>query len=149
MKNTLFGYATKAMMVAAALLGTLLVAGPANAQSEYQGKFTLRQQTRWGKTVLPAGQYRLNIDHRAGIAIVTVKDAKSERIVAFVESQAAEHSGEGGDALLLNPREMGMSVQALRVAELGKTFVYEPARAAGATEQASNTREVPILQAKR
>lgn len=149
MKSTLFGYTTKAMMVAAALLGTLLAAGPAKAQSEFQGKFTLQQQTRWGKAILPAGQYRLTIDHSAGIAMVTVRDAKSERIVAFVESQVTQQSRAGESALLLKPREIGMAVQALRVAELGKTFVYAPTGEEGVPEQATNIKEVPILQAMR
>lgn len=41
-----------------------LVAGAvaANAQTYFQGKFQLTTETRWGKAVLPAGQYSFTMD---------------------------------------------------------------------------------------
>jgi len=54
----------KLAMVAAVLVAVTWLASPAAAQGSYvtfKGKFTLSNEVRWGRTVLPAGEYSMTI----------------------------------------------------------------------------------------
>jgi hypothetical protein len=44
------------------LFSIVLGAMAANAQPALHGKFQLTSETRWGKAVLPAGEYTFTID---------------------------------------------------------------------------------------
>jgi hypothetical protein len=149
MKLNITRNATRLTLFAAALLATSLFAGTANAQSPFKGKFTLTHETRWGQAVLPAGHYTLTFDNHISNLLV-VRDATSLRPVALEPTNDRQDSGEGGSALLIGTRGSRPVVHSLRLAELGETFIYDPALAGrSAVEEARHAQAVPVIVAKK
>ena len=150
MKTNIQRSVIRATLLAAALLATALIGGPAKAQAGIQGKFTLPQETRWGQAMLPAGDYQLTFaDNNTGTALV-IRDAKSLRVVAFESIANREDSTGGESALLIGARGRQRVVYSLKLAALGESFVYErpPGHRRGA-EEAHHTQTVPVLVAKK
>ena len=142
----------KSAMLAAVLLATGLSASLANAQTSFRGKFTLQHETTWAGVVLPAGDYVITLDHGVGVgpATVLIRNAASGKSIGMVPSPIADSGADGADSLVTSTRGGHSVVQALRVAELGKVFVYDRASSHGrGSEEASNTEIVPVLQAKK
>lgn len=149
MKLDITRNATRLTFFAAALLATALFAGGANAQSPFKGKFTLQHETRWGRAVLPAGHYTVTFDNHFSQLLV-IRDAKTLRAVAYEPTNDRQDSGEGGSALLIGVRGSQPVVHSFRLAELGETFVYDPALASrSAVEEARQAQAVPVIVAKK
>ena len=152
-------------LFAAALLATCLFGSPANAQQNvrdervdqvgdqpiYQGGFTLKHETRWGKAVLPAGDYRLTIRTAENPTTFFIEDAKSGKTVAMVAPNVTERSNKGDSALLIGTRGNQRVVYSLRIAELGEVLISDPALAHGreSREEARQTEAVPVVVAKK
>ncbi len=148
---------TNQELIAARLLGLTLAviclfAGVANAAPIYQGTFTLPNEVRWGKAMLPPGEYslRVDVDYRGAMPIVTIT-AKSGKAVAFLLSPDREDSGKGDSALLISVSGNHKVVHSLRLTELGVTFIYDPdlAHGRGRIEEARKTSAVPVTMAKK
>lgn len=149
MKLNITRNATRLTLFAATLLATSLFVGTANAQSPFKGKFTLTQETRWGRAVLPAGQYTLTFDNKMS-SLLVIRDAKTLRAVAYEPANNRQDSGEGGSALLIGVRGSQPVVHSFRLAELGETFVFDPALASrSAVEEARQAQAVPVVVAKK
>lgn len=106
--------------LAAFALGALAAGG--NAQSVYQGKFTLPYETHWGAATLPAGDYTfalvsasspyvLYVHGQAGNAIIKASGA-DERVLS--------------DHAQLNLVDIAdvQNVETFEAPELGLTFTY-------------------------
>jgi len=133
----------------AALLATALFAGSASAQSQFKGKFTLQHETRWGRAVLPAGQYTLTFDSKMPNMLV-IRDAKSLHEVAYEPINIKQDSSDGESALLIGVRGSQQVVHSFRAAEFGQTFIFDPALANRRTvEEASQTQDIPVVMAKK
>lgn len=149
MKLNITRNAAKLTLFAAALLATSLFAGTVNAQSPLKGKFTLTQETRWGKAVLPPGHYIVAFDNHLSQMLV-VRDATTDRTVAYEPIDIRQDSGEGGSALLIGVRGSQPVVHSFRLAELSETFVYDPTLASrSAVEEAHQTQTIPVVVAKK
>lgn len=148
MNTTIKERSIKVVLLAAVLLAAGLLAQPANAQTGIRGKFTLPFETHWGKAVLPPGDYELKFVNGNVGPMVAIRDAKSLRTVAFESINIREDNAEGTSALLIGSRGTQHVVYALKIGELGETFVYErpPARA---VEEARKTQAVPVVVAKK
>ncbi len=139
-----------------AVLGAVIVFGmvasAANAQSYYKGKFDLPFKAHWGLAVLPAGEYVFSIASDDGRAMVTIRNAKTLQHVAFETVEFQESSAHGKSALLIGTRGEQQIVHSIRIAELGETFVCDPALAdedARTPVQARNSRDVPVIVAEK
>ena len=144
---------TMAKVFAAALLAALLSVSVASAPSPiFQGKFSLPYEVRWGKAMLPAGEYWLRVDYVGPATIVTVQQAESGKTVAMVLSSSAEgdKNTKDGSALLIASRGGQRIVHSLKLAELGEVFIYDPAlaRGRGTIEEARKTQSVRVLAAR-
>src|SRR5215468_11000312 len=125
MKRKITQYASKATLLAAVLLTAGLFGGTANAQSDFQGKFTLPYAARWGQAVLEPGDYLLTFDHHStGGTLLVIRDAMSRRPVAFEPTNIREDSGVGESALIIGTTGEQRVVRSLRIAELGQAYVY-------------------------
>jgi hypothetical protein len=152
MKSRIIGRTAKTMLFATVLLATCLSASSANAQSAFDGKFTLPYEAHWGKAVLPAGDYLLSISATENPPTVIIQDARSGRRVAMVVPSIREDTTGGGSTLLIGYRGAQRVIHSFRVAELGVVFVSDPGLAHGRAvreEEARKTQVVPILQAKK
>jgi hypothetical protein len=149
MKSNIKGIRTKITFCATALLAACLFTGAANAQTVH-GKFTLDNTTRWGKAVLPAGEYQLTFNPAREPGIVAISDAKTGKKVALIYTAITEGAGKGGSALFVGQRGRQRVIYSFRLAELGRTFIYDPALAHGrGVLEASDTQTVPVLDAKK
>jgi len=139
---------TRVVLFASLLLATSLFATTANAQT-FHGKFTLHNTVRWGQAVIPAGDYRFTLDPGAKPALALIYDAHTGKKVAFVTSGITEGDAKGSSALLIGRRGNQREIYSFRLAELGETFVYDPALAHPRGVQDANVTEiVPVLNAK-
>jgi hypothetical protein len=131
------------------LIISLLCAGMAQAAPLYRGKFTLPYAVRWGKTVLPAGEYRLRFEDVRTRAFVVIQEAKSGKDVAMLPAKSVSDV-QGVSALLIADDGNQPVVQSLRLAELGQAFTYEPPRIHGTkgVEEAHRTQTLPIVAMK-
>lgn len=69
-----------AVMLAALLAATCLhVIVAAAAPTAFQGIFKLSHEVRWGKAVLPAGEYLLRVEYSGPAALVTIGEAKTAK----------------------------------------------------------------------
>jgi hypothetical protein len=111
-----------------AVLAAGLSASLARAQ-EYEGKFTLPFEARWGTAVLPAGDYsfRINTNNYSCIALVS----QGGRGVAFIMPDTAASRGEvAGSSALIAVRSAGSyRIRAFRLAEAGVVLEYMPPKA--------------------
>lgn len=143
--------ATKVTFFAAVVLIAGLFAGATQAQSLCRGKFTLDHQVRWGRTLIPAGHFNLVVDSAPGtssLQITRVFDTKTGITVAMVACSITE-SSDGPSILILSRRDGQQVVHTLRVQELNESFIFDPSLAhRRATEEARDTKTVPILEAK-
>jgi len=150
MKTNLMRNAAKVTLLAAAMLATCFFSGPANAQSDFQGKFTLQYETRWGKAVLPAGDYLLTFDFNSPGPMLVILDAKSGLVVALESIDDREGRAVGESALLVATQGKQQVVQSLTIAELDEAFVYERPPAQGRPmKEAGQTQAIAVLVAKK
>jgi hypothetical protein len=143
--------ATKVTFFVALVLIAGLFAGGVQAQSVYNGKFTLTHSVRWGQAVLPAGNYRINIDPSDGFGMLMAEvfDTKTGRPAAMIACNITENA-KGSSALLLSRRGGEKVVHTLRVEELNESFIFDPSLAhRRVAEEAEATETVPILNAKK
>jgi hypothetical protein len=150
MKSKITGHIAKIGLFATVMLATRMFAGPANAQSNITGKFTLPYEARWGQAVLPPGEYQLTfVDNNAGTMLL-IRDAKSLRVVAYEPVNNPEDNTKSTSALLVGTRGTERVVESLRIAELGETFVYQRSSAHGRkAEEARQLQTVPVLAAEK
>ncbi len=141
-------------LVAAVLLAVGCFGGPAKAQSnlpqaDYQGKFSLPFAAHWGKAVLQPGDYQLAFASGADSMLV-IRDAKTLHTVAFEPVRIRDGANGEASALLISTRGNRHIVYSVRIAELGETYVFDPALARPRrVEEARRIPVVPVLTAQK
>lgn len=125
---------------------------PANAQSNsqvpYRGSFTLPYEAQWGKALLPAGHYTLELGSTVNPAPVVIRDAATDVIVAQLLISTREHAGPGGSVLFVRTLGERHVIYSLQVADLGTTFISNTKMAREAEDQMRETQSLPIVAAK-
>ena len=110
-----------------AVLAAGLSASLASAQ-EYQGKFTLPFEARWGSAVLPAGDYTFRVN--AGEAPCMVSVSQERQIVALILTSSTTRGEVAGSSALIAVRGAGSyHIRALQLAEAGVVLEYSPPKA--------------------
>ena len=102
-----------------ALLAVCLMAGHANAQ-EFQGKFTLPFQARWGQASLPAGDYSFTVGNPGKPFQVHLYSGR--KCVGMILAQSFDKTYSGPAELTV---EEG-TVRALTLPEIGIVLQYAP-----------------------
>jgi hypothetical protein len=149
MKGKITQYATRATALAALLITAGLFGNAAYAQAAragFYGKFTLPYATQWGNATLQPGDYLLTFNGDG--TLLVIRDAKSQRTVAFEPISDSEDCGKGGSALVISATGEQHVVRSLRISELGEAYVYSHA-SAREVEEARHTRTVPVVVAKK
>ena len=151
MKSRITRHITQAALLASVLLVTGLSACPASAQGQFEGKFTLPYEVRWGRANHPAGEYQfVFVDNTLG-TLLAIRDAKTLRMAALEPVNTREDGHQGASALLVGTHGKQHIVYSLTIAELGESFVYErpPAHNGESGEEARNSQAVPVTVAKK
>jgi hypothetical protein len=105
------------ILVVAAALG-------ANAQNSFTGKVQLTSEVRWGKSVLPAGEYSLSIpSFQAPVRLyIQSMDGKT---AALAVAQIANPE-PGGNFISVTGTGSNRQVRSMNVPQLGCSLVYAP-----------------------
>ena len=145
------GNSIKAMLFGATLLAIGWCTGSANAQTAFQGKFTLPYEAHWGQAVLPAGEYTLSIGGTHLSEMVTIRKADGGRTVGFVLPRSLEESTEGSSELLIAAQGMEHVVYSFRVPQLGLILISDPAlaREQAFSQIAGQRQSIPVSYAKK
>jgi hypothetical protein len=131
-----------------AAVATCLFVGTANAQSLVKGSFTLPHDVRWGRTLVPAGRYSIQIDSVNLPARVTTLTGAGRALVLARSFDSA--MTDRPTALLITRSEGEWVVRAFNWREGNKSFVYKAFTKAErhALARATDTEVVPILMAQ-
>ena len=140
---------TKVTLVAALVLMAGLFAGTTQAQSAYRGKFTIDYSIRWGRVLIPAGEYRFTLEALgSGSRTARVMDAKTGKNVALIPCSFVSDS-QGRSELLLGRRGDRYVVHTVRLQDLGEDFVFDPQLASRQTrEEGRQSDTAPVVVAK-
>ncbi len=150
MKLNITRNATRLTLFAAALLATILFAGSANAQSPFKGKFTLQHETRWGQAVLPSR--RLHTHIRQPLFPTCWSSATPRAVTRWRTSRPTMRRTARVVKAPCSSAVRGSQqvVHSFRLAELGQTFIYDPALAnRREVEEARQSQAVPVIVAKK
>ncbi len=133
----------KAGLVVAALL---FMAATSNAQAPRNGKFTLTGPVQWGKMVLPAGHYSLDLEQLMARRVVLVREGT--RGIGFAGAiEAGSNCQKCQKGVLLIQRQNGKAyVQSLNLLGYHATFfVPRSKRAAeGEIAKGDSFERIPI-----
>lgn len=119
-----------------ALLSSGFGASLANAQV-YAGKFTLPFEARWGRAVLPAGDYTFTMDSASAPFTIIVRGEQDTNII--MTTAGHDTSIARRSVLQVVRHGAGGTIRSLTLAELGVVLYYrapkgEPAMFAQAPE---------------
>jgi hypothetical protein len=111
----------KSLLVALVL--TCLAAGTASAQARYSGKVTLPFEVRWGKTMLPAGEYRFQVLAGGGF-LTAINEVGGKRIALAAPIAVDEVAFSAADSLLLTKDGGQWDVREVRLPSQGRSLTY-------------------------
>jgi hypothetical protein len=117
--NKWFAGAMK-LAVGLVLAGSFLMPLPVHAQPRYAGNITLAHETRWGTTMIPAGDYKLNVD--AETEVIQVCDSNTGKVVANEIGVVATGSRTDRSELRIATRGSEQAVYALFLAQYGEIY---------------------------
>jgi hypothetical protein len=126
-----------------------IVAGAvaANAQTAFHGKFQLTSETRWGKAVLPAGQYSLTLNSVQSAIVIQSDDGK---VSALAKAEFGGQAGAGGSYLFITGSGKERQVRSMNLPQLGRSLVFKPlTRRERETLYATVSQTVPVQLAKK
>lgn len=111
-----------------ALLATVVSAGLLSAE-DFQGKFTLPFEAKWGLATLPPGDYAFRIN--PAVAPYTVQVQREGKGVAIITaSDGRSESGPSGQSqLIVVRRGKKGTIRALQLAEAGVVLSYTAPKA--------------------
>jgi len=104
----------------------LVVAGAvgANAQNSFTGKVQLTSEVRWGKSVLPAGEYSLSIPSFEAPVRLYIQSVNG-KTAAIAVAQIANPE-PGGNFVLVTGTGSDRLVRSMNLPPLGCSLVYAP-----------------------
>ena len=107
------------------LFSILAAAVAGNAQATLHGKFQLASETRWGKAVLPAGEYSLTIESAAEPVRVIIQavNGKSATMTFAISSTDA---APGGSYLFITGSGADRMVRSFNLPQLGTSLIFQP-----------------------
>jgi len=139
----------KALRNIAVWFFVLLGAVAANAQTTLQGKFRLADEVRWGKAVLPAGDYSLIIEsaQQPVRIIVQAADGKTATIAL---AETSVDASPGGSYIFITGSGADRMVRSFNLPQLGTELVYKSLTVAEReTLYSKASRTVPVQIAKK
>jgi hypothetical protein len=138
--------AIKIRLFAFAVLAVGLCASTGYAQTDFSGKFNLPYEVQWGRTVLPAGQYAIEISAFSATAKVRSADGK---MAFYTPIPVPNHSEKGTAALMVLASGDKRVVVSLNLPQRGISLVYRPIKPAEREmlAKADHPTPVPLITA--
>jgi len=121
----------------------------ANAQIALHGKFQLTSETRWGKAVLPAGQYSFVIESTQRPVRMVIQSADG-KTGAMAQAETSVNAALGGSYLFITGTGPDRMVRSMNLPQLGTSLIYQPLTAREReTLYATASQTVPVEIAKK
>ena len=110
--------------VVLALSALTFTPSPASAQ-EMHGSFTLSHEVRWQKYVVPAGDYRFEVQPKGPSAILLLRKVSGNSAGFLILANNAESSKPSDlDRLVVVARPSGSYVSSMELPEFGETLRF-------------------------
>ena len=118
----------------------------ANAQNSFTGKVQLPNEVRWGKSVLPAGEYSLSIQSFEAPVRLYIQSMDG-KTAAIAVAQIADPV-PGGNFIFVTGTGSNRLVRSMNLPHLGCSLLYAPLTAQEReTQYASNLHTLPVQTA--
>jgi hypothetical protein len=106
------------ILVVAAAIG-------ANAQNSFTGKVQLKSEVRWGKSVLPAGEYSISIPSFEAPVRVFLHSMDG-KTAAIAMAETISDPEPGGSYIFVTGAGSDRQVRSMNLPQLGRMLVYAP-----------------------
>jgi hypothetical protein len=106
------------------LIATCVFTVAANAHPGFAGKFTLPYEVHFGRTVLPAGEYFIQMD--ATMAPAMISSASGSMPAVYTNVLSIADNERGGTHLTVTTQGNERTVRSLNSTELGKLVIFAP-----------------------
>jgi hypothetical protein len=131
------------------LFSVVMAAVVGNAQIALHGKFQLASETRWGKAVLPAGNYSFTIDSTQ-LPVRIVIQSTDGKTGAIAQAETSVNAAPGGSYLFITGSGYDSTVRSMNLSQLGMSLIYKPlTRSERETLYAHVSTTVPVQIAKK
>jgi hypothetical protein len=139
----------KTLRYFAVLMFVLLATVAVNAQTALQGKFRLTEDVRWGKAVLPAGEYSFVIDSMQKPIRVVVQSVDGKVGMLAATSATADASPSGSYIFVTGTGKKRL-VRSMNLPQVGRALIYVPlTQRERETLYSSVSQTVPVEVAKK
>lgn len=126
----------------AVLLAVVAGAVAANAQTAFHGKFQLTSEVRWGKAVLPAGEYTFTMSSVQSPIVIQAVNGKASAMAAAVTSVDA---APGGSYIFTTGSGANRTVRSMNLPQLHRSLQFKPlTRAERESLYASLSQTIPV-----
>jgi hypothetical protein len=131
------------------LFSVVMAAVVGNAQIALHGKFQLASETRWGKAVLPAGNYSFTIDSTQ-LPVRIVIQSTDGKTGAIAQAETSVNAAPGGSYLFITGSGSDSTVRSMNLPQLGMSLIYMPlTRSERETLYAHVSTTVPVQIARK
>jgi hypothetical protein len=131
------------------LFSIVMAAVAGNAQTALHGKFQLTSAARWGKAVLPAGEYSFTIESSQKPVRIVIQSADG-KTSAMQLAQSTSDASLGGNYLFITGSGADRTVRSMNLPSLGTSLIYQPLTTREReTLYSSASQTVPVQIAKK
>jgi hypothetical protein len=105
------------------LIATCVFTAAANAQPNFEGKFTLPYEVHWNHAVLPAGEYAIQVDSNGTPAVLR---STSNNKSVFTGAPIIANHEKGAACLTVTIRGNERRVRSVNLPQIGMSLVFDP-----------------------
>ena len=113
----------RAKLLMAIVITTSSLTAAANAQPSFVGKFTLPYEVHWNHTVLPAGEYSIEVDAKE---MPTVLHSTTSGRSVYTNIPILADGEKGAACLTVTNRENERRVRSVNLPQIGMSLIFEP-----------------------
>jgi hypothetical protein len=129
-----------------ALSALTFTPSPASAQ-EMHGSFTLSHEVRWQKYVVPAGNYRFEVQSKGPSAILLLRKVSGNNAGFLILANNAESSKPSDlDRIVVVARPSGSYVSSMELPQFGETLRFAVPTESGEVARATVISSDPSAQ---
>jgi hypothetical protein len=115
-------HSNAAKLILAVLVVTCVFTAAAKAQPSFQGKFTLPYEVHWNHSVLPAGEYSIQVET---IGMPAILRSTSRNLLFFTGVPIVSKAEKGAASLTVTIRGNQRRVRSMNLPEIG-ALIFEP-----------------------
>jgi hypothetical protein len=116
-------HSTTAKMILGVLFATCVFTAAANAQPNFEGKFTLPYEVQWNHAVLPAGEYSIEVDANGMPAVLRSTSSGNS---AHTSTPILADREKGAARLTVTIRGSERRVRSVNLPQIGVSLIFDP-----------------------